>query len=89
MKKIFIAFSTIALFLSCGTNKSQFVGTPFERHLTLNGTGFTQSKLDTLTNFIKNNLETTGMLILQDGKVLYEYGNIEEVSYYPLAEKVY
>ncbi|MDO6749762.1 hypothetical protein, partial [Gilvimarinus sp. 1_MG-2023] len=44
-------------------------------------TSFTQQKLDSLTNYIKNNLETTGMLILKDGKKLYEYGDIKEVSY--------
>lgn len=81
MKKIFITISTIILFIACGTNNSQFEGTSFEKHTSFKGTGFTQERLDSLTNFLKNNLETTGMLILQNGKILYEYGDIEDVSY--------
>jgi CubicO group peptidase (beta-lactamase class C family) len=81
MRNFFITISIIVLFISCGTNKSQFKGTPFEKHTTFKGTGFTQVKLDLLTNFLKNNLETTGMLILQNGKILYEYGDIEELGY--------
>lgn len=65
----------------CGIYKAQFEGTPFEKHQTLEGTGFTRDRLDSLTNFLKNNLETTGMVVLHDGKVLYTYGDIEEVSY--------
>lgn len=68
-------------FQSCGTHKAQFEGTPLEKHKALTGTGFTQDRLDSLTHFLENNLETTGLLILQNEKVLYEYGDIEEVSY--------
>ncbi len=81
MKTIVLTICVVLLSIGCSTHKPSFKGTAFEKHLTLSGTGFSQSKLDTLTNFITNNLETTGMLILQDGKILYEYGNIEEVSY--------
>ena len=81
MKKFIITCCTIILIFSCSTQKAQFAGEPFEKHETLEGTGFTQQKLDSLTNYIKNNLKTTGMLILKDGKILYEYGDIEEVSY--------
>lgn len=66
---------------SCSTTKPQFEGTEFEKHKTLDGTDFTKQRLDSLTTFIKNNLETTGMIILKDGKTLYEYGDIKEVSY--------
>ena len=69
------------LSIGCSAQKNRFEGTPFEKQTTLKETGFTQSKSDSLTNFLKNNLETTGLLILQDGKIIFEYGNIEEVSY--------
>ena len=81
MRRIFITIGTIVLLIGCGTSKAQFVGTPFENHSSFETTGFTQERLDSMTNFLKNNLETTGMLILQNGKILYEYGDIEEVSY--------
>jgi CubicO group peptidase (beta-lactamase class C family) len=62
-------------------HKPQFKGEPFPRHTAIESTGYTKQKLDSFTNYLKNNLETTGMIILKDGKVLYEYGNIEKVSY--------
>jgi len=81
MRQILITFCATILILGCSSNRAQFKGVPFEKHATLNGTGFTQPKLDSLTSYLKNNFETTGMLVIQNGKTLYEYGNIEEVSY--------
>lgn len=77
---LFLLLITI-LNYSCSSPKPQFKGSEFVRHKTLNGTDFTQQRLDSLTNFLKNDLETTGMIILKDGKILYEYGDIEEVSF--------
>ena len=81
LKGIFILLILTALNYSCNSVKSEFEGTNFEKHTTLDGTGYTQQKLDSLTGFLKNNLETTGMLVLKNGKILYEYGDTEEVSY--------
>lgn len=81
MRQILITFCATILILGCSTNRAQFEGVPFEKHTTLNGTRFTQQRLDSLTSYIKNNLETTGMLILKDGKILYEYGDTKEISY--------
>lgn len=67
--------------VGCKTYKAQFKGLPFEKHTSLNGTGFTQQRLDSLTNYLENKLETTGMLILKDGKILFEYGDVTEVGY--------
>lgn len=68
------------LFQSCGIHKPQFEGTPFEKHSTLEETGFTQERLDLLTNHLST-LETTGLLILKEGKVVYEYGDLQDVGY--------
>ena len=81
MIKILIAICTAILIIGCSAHKPQFEGVPFEKHETLAGTGFTQERLDSLTDHLENNLETTGMLILKDGKVLFEYGDIEDVAY--------
>lgn len=81
MKKTKIIIWTTLVVLGCGTKKASFEGVNFEKHSTLDGTGFNQTRLDSLANFMKNNLETTGMLVLKNGKVLFEYGDIEEVSY--------
>ena len=70
-----------AMTLSCGTNRTKIKEQPFEKHQTLKGTGFTRERLDSLTSHIKNNLTTTGMLVLKDGKVLYEYGDLDKLNY--------
>jgi len=67
-------------FLSCN-HKASFKGIPFEQTTSLETTDYTQSRLDSLTSFLENNLTTTGMVILQNGKIIYEYGDIKEISY--------
>ena len=73
--------SLIIVILTLGTSNAQSKGTAFERFSSLQETGFTQSQFDSLTNYLKNNLSTTSMIILKDGKIIYEYGNIKKVSY--------
>ncbi len=68
------------VFSGCRTYKARFKGAPFEKIKSLEGTGFTP-ELDSLTNFLENNLATTGMVILKNGKILYEYGDVKKVSY--------
>ncbi len=81
LKQNTIIIFALTIFLGCGTHNPQFEGVPFKKHTTLKGTGFSQQRLDSLTNFITNNLETTGMLILKNGKIIFEYGDIEEIGY--------
>ena len=81
MKNYVIFFLLVTLSSSCITHQPAFEGTPLEKHSTLEGTGFTQQNLDALTDHLENKLETTGMLILQDGKVVYEYGDLQDVGY--------
>lgn len=69
------------LLQACRVAAPQFTGTAFNNASSLEGTGFTQERLDSLSSFLTNNLPTTGMMILHDGKVIYEYGNTAEVSY--------
>lgn len=45
------------------------------------GTGLTQHQLDEFAKYLQENSETTGMVVLCDGKVAFEYGDIREVSY--------
>lgn len=81
MRKIIIVICTATLILGCVAHKPQFKGVPFEKHTTLDGTGFNQQRLDSLTCFIENNLETTGMIILKNGKTVFEYGDLKEIGY--------
>lgn len=65
---------------SCSHNPA-FEGVPFKKYANPPQAGFDTEKLDALTSFIQENAETTGMLVLQDGKTVYEYGDIEQISY--------
>ncbi len=47
-----IVFFSISL-TKCNTHKPSFEGTAFVKHHSLENTGFTQSKLDSLNNFLK------------------------------------
>ncbi|MDY8135999.1 serine hydrolase [Aquimarina sp. 2201CG5-10] len=79
--RILLCIIALIVFESCGTHKPQFEGTPLEKHTSLAETGFTQQKLDSLRNYIDENLTTTGMIILKNGKLLFEYGDVQDLSY--------
>ncbi len=79
--KTIVVTGVFLLLFSCGVHKPAYKGTAFKKHLSLEKTGFKKSTLEEITQYLKLNSETTGMLVLHDGKVVYEYGNIEEVSY--------
>jgi len=81
IKHCYLLILLITVLQSCGTHEPKFKGVPFEKHITLDGTGFSQPRLDSLNNYIKENLETTGMIILKDGKTVFEYGNLKELGY--------
>ncbi|MCF6318897.1 MAG: beta-lactamase family protein [Proteobacteria bacterium] len=72
--------STIAL-QSCSNHKAAFVGIETPKLDSLKGSGFVQHELDELTRYLKEKSATTGMVVLYDGHVVYEYGNTQEVSY--------
>ncbi|MEW7280197.1 serine hydrolase [Aquimarina sp. 2201CG1-2-11] len=71
----------VVMLQACGPHKPQFMGTPFEKHTDLKETGFTQKKLDSMRSYISKNLTTEGMIILKNGKLLFEYGNVEDLGY--------
>lgn len=43
--------------------------------------GWNTDKLTGLNDFVKDSTNATGLILIQSGKVLFEYGNIEELSY--------
>ncbi len=78
---ILILFSTLVALQSCRVHKPSFKGTDLQKRNSLQGSGFSQKKLDDLSNYLKEKSATTGMVVLYDGQVVYEYGNVEEISY--------
>ena len=65
----------------CSNYAPAFQGTEFERYKAVEEAGFDKQKLDEFTKYLKENSETTGMVVLRDGKIFYEYGDVAEVSY--------
>lgn len=43
--------------------------------------GWTAEKLSAIEEYIVDSTATTGMMIIHDGKVIYQYGNVSETSY--------
>jgi CubicO group peptidase (beta-lactamase class C family) len=56
-------------------------GIPLPIHSSPEASGLSKTKLAEFTDYLKENSDTTGMIILFEGKVIYEYGNCSEVSY--------
>ena len=83
MRKLVIMTLLISSFFiqNCLSQRPAFKGYPLERQKSLAGTGFKQTKLDSLTEHLENNLATTGMMVLKNGKVVYEYGDLTDVGY--------
>ncbi|MEL7427700.1 MAG: serine hydrolase [Bacteroidota bacterium] len=76
-----LLFALFVLLQSCVTNKATFTGTPFETYNTAEQAGFDATKLADLTQYIRKNSATTGLVVLHQGKIVYEYGNLEKISY--------
>lgn len=81
MKRTIILFVFIMLLQSCATHKAAFKGQPFKFYDKVKEAGFDQNKLTELTEYIDKNSATTGLMVLHNGKVVYNYGNLEKVSY--------
>ncbi len=43
--------------------------------------GWDKDKWGQLTDFVRDSTQATGLVVIQSGKILYEYGNTEELSY--------
>ena len=70
----------LLIFVGC-TKKAAFTGTPFERPTTTRALGFSEDSLQSLSQYIDKNANTTGMVALYNGRMIYQYGDIEKISY--------
>lgn len=84
---IFLALIALTTFTFCSSPQDWFYkspafkGTAFEKNQNLQNTGYTKDSLKKFTKYLKKNYNTTSMLVLQDGKVIYEYGNTSKINY--------
>ena len=81
MKRFTSIWTTLALLLIGCTTGLGFKGTPWEKWETAESAGFDQAKLDEVTAYIQENANTTGLVAVYDGKVVYEYGDLDSISY--------
>lgn len=59
---------------------SQTIGTEWAK-VTPTSQGFSSADFTSLDDFIKANANTTGLVVIANGKMIYEYGDITQLSY--------
>ena len=74
-----ICMSTVVA--GCSPHQAAFTGKALERYESPQATGLDTAKLDQVTDFIRKNSATTGLVVLREGKMVYQYGDIEKISY--------
>ncbi len=57
-----------------------FQGIPIEKKTNNNNSYFSQEKFDEIGQYLKKESETTSMMVLENGKIVYQYGDISEIS---------
>lgn len=69
------------LFIRCETDTKLIKSQPWKEYSSYEEAGFDEKKLDNLTAFIKENSNTSGLVVISDGKKIYQYGDIRDISY--------
>ncbi|WP_298516132.1 DUF2306 domain-containing protein [uncultured Kordia sp.] len=83
---LFIIVGTIVMvsYMSPQTwlyKSAAFEGEAFEKTSSLANSVFTEEKLQEIDTYLKEESETTSMIVLENGKIVYEYGDVSEISY--------
>ncbi|WP_299124757.1 DUF2306 domain-containing protein [uncultured Tenacibaculum sp.] len=60
--------------------KPSFKGIALEKKTINQDSYFTTEKFNEIDNYLKEESETTSMMVLENGKVVYEYGDVSEIS---------
>lgn len=82
MKPILLLLMIMVLGLpSCVSRKLQYAGVPFPSQPASGQAGIAQQTLDGITDLLESQFATTRMMILHEGRMIYSYGDIQEVSY--------
>lgn len=81
---VLLGISTLVSCLSPQTwfyRGASFTGAPLLKSKTLSQSIFTPEKLEEIDSYLKEESETSSMLVLENGKVVYEYGDLTDISY--------
>ncbi len=89
MKKRILFFSSLFLFgmliAACNTSpQTTTVETPKTlawEYVEQSETGFNREEFGQIRNFVVNEMNTTGLVVVRHGKIIGSYGDIEELSY--------
>jgi CubicO group peptidase (beta-lactamase class C family)/uncharacterized membrane protein len=96
IKKVIITtvvLAGITFFLSYASPQTWFYkestikGSALEKVTSLHNSSFTQKKLNEIEKYLTEESETTSMMVLENGKVVFEYGDVSEISYLASARK--
>jgi len=71
----------ITLLQACATQPTSLSGTAIQPYEKATDAGFDQQKLDELTKYIQKKSNTTGLVVLHQGKIAYQYGDLQKISY--------
>ena len=77
----YFAFCFLIFFSGCKNENKQKIGQPWEEYLSYEKAGFDESKLNDLTQFIKENSNTTGLIAIYKGKKVYGNSDLEHITY--------
>ena len=77
---IFLLITGLVLFQSCSVHKAAFEGTAWNRYNSDAATAYNQESFNEITELLKST-PATSLMAIQNGKVIYEYGDVEKVSY--------
>ena len=59
---------------------SSIDGIAFQKKTVDNNSYFTKEKFTEITTYLEEESQTTSMLVLENGKIVYEYGDVSEIS---------
>lgn len=62
-------------------NSAVFPDSLWIKHDTIEKVGYDSKKFKKINRFIIDSLNTTGLMVVVDGKILFDYGDTEELSY--------
>ena len=79
LKKILLSF--FLCIGGCGSENKNTIGQPWEEYSSYEDGGFNEKKLNELTKFIEEKSNTSGLVVISNGKKIYQYGDIEDISY--------
>lgn len=75
-----LSLTCLLLCFSC-SRKGAYPGIAWEKYQSPTSIGFKARQLAKVTEYIKDSSNTTALVALYDGKVIYEYGDVSTISY--------